>query len=321
MKTYIVIDLEWNQGASGKELPDMPFEIIEIGAVKLDHQRNEIDRFHSLIHPQVYQSMHYMNARVIHIHTEDLRFADDFQTVMKKFLKWCGDEDERIFCTWGDMDLTELQRNIRHFQMPPLSSDPIPFLDIQKLFSLAKEDGKSRRTLEYAVDYLGIRKNIDFHRALSDAWYTGEVFRKIDDPRLLERYSFNVFHTPSDRDHEIHVKFDDYSKDISRSFSDKFKLLADEELRTVYCHLCGKKTKRKIQWFSLNGKHYLCLASCKEHDLLRSKIRVKKDEDGGVYAVKTTRSISEEDAEALYQKAQKAMKKTRRQKSNLSNSE
>ena len=35
---YIVFDLEWNQCPSGKsdEVAELPFEIFEIGAVKLD---------------------------------------------------------------------------------------------------------------------------------------------------------------------------------------------------------------------------------------------------------------------------------------------
>ena len=37
---YIVLDLEWNQSAKGKKyaLPGMPFEIIQMGAVKLNEQ-------------------------------------------------------------------------------------------------------------------------------------------------------------------------------------------------------------------------------------------------------------------------------------------
>ena len=42
---YIVFDLEWNQCPDGKEkeIKDMPFEIIEIGAVKLDSQGVHLD--------------------------------------------------------------------------------------------------------------------------------------------------------------------------------------------------------------------------------------------------------------------------------------
>ena len=36
--SYIVFDLEWNQSAEGKqgEVRELPFEILEIGAVKLN---------------------------------------------------------------------------------------------------------------------------------------------------------------------------------------------------------------------------------------------------------------------------------------------
>ena len=38
MKNFIVFDLEWNQNPGGKELSveRLPFEIFEIGAVKLN---------------------------------------------------------------------------------------------------------------------------------------------------------------------------------------------------------------------------------------------------------------------------------------------
>ena len=41
MKNYIVLDLEWNQSPDGKEgtIDHFPFEIIEIGAVRLDEER------------------------------------------------------------------------------------------------------------------------------------------------------------------------------------------------------------------------------------------------------------------------------------------
>ena len=38
---YVVLDLEWNQCCGrDQENPRMPFEIIEIGAVKLDEKFN-----------------------------------------------------------------------------------------------------------------------------------------------------------------------------------------------------------------------------------------------------------------------------------------
>ena len=57
---YIIFDLEWNQCPDGKEFedPSLPFEILEIGAIKLDSNYHELGRFHEQICPAVYTSMH-----------------------------------------------------------------------------------------------------------------------------------------------------------------------------------------------------------------------------------------------------------------------
>ena len=51
---YIVFDLEWNQCPYGKgqENERIPFEIIEIGAVKLNSERQIIDQYQVLIQPR-----------------------------------------------------------------------------------------------------------------------------------------------------------------------------------------------------------------------------------------------------------------------------
>ena len=58
---YIVFDLEWNQCPDGREgkVEHLPFEIMEIGAVKLDEDFREVGEFHRLIRPQVYPELHY----------------------------------------------------------------------------------------------------------------------------------------------------------------------------------------------------------------------------------------------------------------------
>ena len=49
---YIVLDLEWNQAAyKADEEWKIPFEIIEIGAVKLDENCQIIETFQRLIRP------------------------------------------------------------------------------------------------------------------------------------------------------------------------------------------------------------------------------------------------------------------------------
>ena len=57
-----------------------------------------------------------------------------------------------------------------------------------------------------------------------------------------------------------------------------------------------------MKWFTANGKNYYCIAYCEEHGYLKGKARVRKTDDGGVYIVKTTKFISEQDVEDILQK-------------------
>ena len=304
MENYIVLDLEWNQGYKETEVPELPFEIIEIGAVRLDKDKNVTGEFSCLIKPQVYRTMHYMTSKIVNITMNDLINEQEFQNVMDKFLTWCG--KDYIFCTWGTLDLVELQRNIKYFGMEPLADGPLMYLDIQKIFSISEEDGKSRRTLEYAVDYKNIEKNDSFHRALSDAYYTAMIFQNISDRNVEKRVSFDVYHIPSDKSREIHITFDDYSKYISRAFNDKSEAFADREVMSTRCFVCNKNAKRRVNWFTVNGKHYFSLIECREHGYMRAKLRIKKADDGGIYVIKTIKKIDQKAAAEVYSKAKKA---------------
>ena len=165
--------------------------------------------------------MHHITEKLIGIHMKDLSGCRTFDVVMKDFLAWCG--EDFMFGTWGPQDLTELQKNMRVFGMEPLGKGPVRVYDIQKLFSIAYEDQKVRRSLEYAVDYLQIPKDIPFHRAISDAVYTARVFQMIKDPIALQRVSFDTFQLPENHRSEVHVVFDNYAKYISRPFPDKVR--------------------------------------------------------------------------------------------------
>lgn len=200
---YIVLDLEWNQGNAEveAELPDMPFEIVEIGAIKLNEEKKMIGQYSQLIKPQVYHELHHITRKLIHLQMQELEKGKAFPQAAQEFQDWCG--SDCLFCTWGPLDLTELQKNRQHYGMEPMTDGPLKYYDVQKLFSLAFEDHKSRRTLEYAVDFLKIEKDIPFHRAFSDAYYTAKVLAAIRNDAVLTHYSFDTFVKPADRDSEI----------------------------------------------------------------------------------------------------------------------
>lgn len=305
---YIVLDLEWNQGTGGKsgQLKEMPFEIIEIGAIKMDEQFNVIGEFNQLIRPTVYTNMHKVTQRLIHIQMEDLERGRPFEEVCSEFLDWCGDSYQ--FCTWGPLDLIELQRNMQYYEMKALSDRPFAFLDVQKIFAIAFEDKSERHSLEYAVDYLNIEKDIPFHRAFSDSYYTAKVLAKCSKESLVY-VSFDMFSLPKNKSQEIHVTFPDYTKHISRLFKTKDSIMADREIMSTKCYKCNKLAKRKIKWFTPNGKHYLSVSSCQEHGYLKAKIRVRKTDSGKLYVVKTMRLIDEEQVNEIVEKRNQARQK------------
>ncbi len=319
---YIVLDLEWNQSNNGpeEETAELLFEVIEIGAVKLNDAGVMIGEFSQLVKPEVYHEMHQITSKLIHLQMKELERGKPFTEVAEAFLDWCGSE-EYMFCTWGSLDLTELQRNMKFYKMTPLSDGPIPFLDVQKLFSLAFEDGKSRRALEYAVDMMELEKDIPFHRAFSDAYYTAKLFNLIVEQHrsVLKNVSYDVFHPPLTREQEIKIQFDNYAKYISREFDNKTQAFADREVSSSKCYLCHRNLRKKLKWFSPNGRHYYCLAYCEKHGYLKGKIRIRRSDSGKIYVVKTTKLISDDEAAKIRERSlhTKEMRKKHSQKQGL----
>ena len=128
---YIVFDLEWNQSPGGKKYSNsrLPFEIIEIGAVKMNEERETVDVFQRLIKPQVYNWIHDSIHEVIHVDYKDLENGSPFSEVIREFLNWCG--DDFAFFTWGNQDVMELQRNMKYYGMLSLLPGPVKYYDVQ----------------------------------------------------------------------------------------------------------------------------------------------------------------------------------------------
>lgn len=310
---YIVLDLEWNQSPLGKEfeIKKLPFEIIEIGAVKLDDNLKEVDRFHKIVRPDVYKDLHYKTKQIVNLTNEDLRKGEPFREAFASFRKWCG--NDYIFCTWGNMDLIELQRNIKYFGIRELNDGPLKYYDIQKLFSLRYEDGKLRRTLQFAINNLNLKENLTYHSALNDAIYTAMVMKHIDFGKVRKNYSIDCFHIPKSVDDEVHAVFETYSKFISRGFTTREELLEDKEVMKLQCYVCGRNCRRKIRWFSNNNKTYYTLGICKEHGYIKSKLRLKQAENELFYAIKTTKLVDEKGAQSVRDK-QNILREKRRER-------
>lgn len=299
---YIVFDLEWNQSPDGKKCANkkIPFEIIEIGAVKLNEEKETADVFHRIIRPQVYNWIHDSIHEVIHMDYKDLLNGVSFPQAAREFFEWCG--GDFVFCTWGNQDLTELQRNLKYYDMLCLLPGPVYYYDIQKLFSWFHEQKKSRRGLEYAVDSLGLEKSRCFHRAQEDAEYTAEVFRHLEKDMIQPYFSVDVYQNPKKKKEEIYISYPAYDKYVSREFADKEKIMKDREVTSTRCPVCHLPAKRKIRWFVNNSKSYESVSFCQAHGYVKGKIRLRKTDEGCYYAVKTLKNVEEEKMEEIRSK-------------------
>lgn len=312
---YIIFDLEWNQSPRGKdgENPKIPFEILEIGAVKVNNKGQILDTFRRIIKPQIYNELHYIIRDITGFTMKQLRKGDSFKRVASDFLDWCG--DEYMFCTWGSLDVFELLRNMDYYHMD-LPNKSVYYINLQKIYSLMYENSATvSRSLEYAVEYLHIPISTGFHRAMEDAMYTALVFAKLDISVIEANFSIDCYVHPATKDDEFTQVFHDCSKYLSIEFENKNDALKDKDVSSTICYKCGRRTRKKIRWFSDNAKTYYCLAHCPEHGYISGQIRMKKGHGDNCFVIKKLMITDDIGADNIRQK-QQDIKERRKRKRN-----
>jgi hypothetical protein len=114
--------------------------------------------------------------RKTNINTSRVVQGTPFVKAIESFHTWVGDDS--VLCSWGHDDILALRDNCLFFGFDALSFDK--FINIQQIYmkwgSLAQQP-----SLENAVEGLEIEVSTPFHDALSDAFYTVDIFRKVYD--------------------------------------------------------------------------------------------------------------------------------------------
>lgn len=229
---YIVFDLEFNQGykykRKNKSRIDLKcrFEIIQIGAVKLNSDLQTVGRLDLLVKPKVYAHLHHFISEMTDITIDKLKKADSFKVVYDKFVKFIGDDS--ILCTWGVSDMRELVNNINYHKLD-LNLLTKNYIDIQRLAStnLDMPHGNSIG-LKNAVEALKLPHESQFHDAFNDAFYTAEVFKKIF-THDINPITYNINESTCKDKHNARVKVDiksliaQFEKMFEREFTDEEK--------------------------------------------------------------------------------------------------
>lgn len=191
---YIIFDLEFNQGYNSIKgnrnltTPKCPFEIIQIGAIKLDENFEMISTLNRLIKPEIYTDIHPFVKEITGITIEQLNTAKTFNKIYEEFIEFIKGE-RSVLGVWGVADMKELFRNIEYHQLSSLLI-PKEYINIQFYASKYLNCPKGTNIgLRNAVELLDIPIEGQFHDAFHDAYYTAEIFKKI----YNETIKFNIY--------------------------------------------------------------------------------------------------------------------------------
>lgn len=244
---YIILDLEWN-GAYSKKTHGFFNEIIEIGATKLDEQRNRIDSLHILIKPEVSKKITHLVTNLTGIEKEELDDGIPFTKAIRK-LKIFFDKDS-ILLTWSTTDLLVLLENIRYF----LKEQVIPFAnyyaDAQAFCQKCIDSNHTQQQmgLSRACELLNISNDdLSLHRAMDDSELTARVFCKVFDLELFEKYVYKI-------DENFYKRLFFKPKIISKVNNP----LVKQEYLYFECPECKRELKPKGKW------RYSCRMLCAE---------------------------------------------------------
>ena len=226
---YIVFDLEFNQDLSSlqnfnTQNTRSPFEIIQIGAIKLDAQFHQIDTFNRYVKPTFYGQVSPFITELTGITFSQLQLEETFPQVYKDYIDFIVGTDS-VFCIWGLSDIKELFRNANYHD---LNSETLPrqFINIQPYAPIhLKLSNKKLMKLEDAVSMLHIPITLPFHNAFCDAHYTAEILKKVYHPSIQPIYYDPSYRAIRPKQTKKQIDFDrligQFKKMYGRNMSDE----------------------------------------------------------------------------------------------------
>ena len=183
---HIVLDLEFNPTSRANRRL-LRNEILEIGAVKLNAQMEEIGRFSCLVKPELNSIVDPQIVKLTGIRTEDVRNAHGFADALRLFAEWVGPARARI-CSWSDNDLTQLQKecSAKGVEFPVCLGR---WMDIQKIYQrIIHYPARQHLALRYAAKMLDVPfSDTEAHRAVYDTEVTADIYRMMCSSGFLAR--------------------------------------------------------------------------------------------------------------------------------------
>lgn len=174
----IVIDLEFNP-TPRKAGSSLRFEVIEIGAVKLDTRGNVKGEFSCLVKPRYAQFVRRDIVKLTGIKTCDVSQAPTFEEAIAALALWIGDEPSRVVA-WSKNDQRQIVKECAHKGID-VPRQLRRWLDLQTVYPRVMGVGNGRlMKLSTAADWYGAKVDqSSAHRALYDAKVTAALLSQL----------------------------------------------------------------------------------------------------------------------------------------------
>lgn len=194
---HIVVDMEMNSLAKEykEERAICGLEIIEIGAVVLDEQYQEIGSFKTLVKPQYNDVIKPYYEKLTRITTTMVANAPVFNEALKMFCSWCKSyNDEITIYQWSETDLDQVISEMKLKNIILAAEDQSllsHWADFQNEFG-EKLNLSNAVSLKNAVMYAGVEFEGAEHDALDDARNTATLMKILRTPVLYKSALDNV---------------------------------------------------------------------------------------------------------------------------------
>jgi sporulation inhibitor KapD len=194
-KDFFVVDLEFTHYAKRTGKPRGFFsEIIEIGAVRIDRDTNEITgHIQDFVKPHFYPDHAKESMAVSMITDMDMKTAIDF-TTMLEMIETLYIPGETYFVTWGGADVGVIRKSCERHGLPnPISHEDR--LDLAEAYRLWY-GGSGMTSLQNAVDEQNIIMDGLWHTAYGDAIKTSKILQLLlADDWSPEEYTSGMLNT------------------------------------------------------------------------------------------------------------------------------
>ena len=303
----IVIDLEWNQPINPdsplaiKLCTRLPFEIIQIGAVRLEDGA----RFKATCCLQQYKILSPRISKLTGISRSDVKHGEPFQDAMARLRDFAGADP--ILLTWGFNDIPILRQNMRFYGLDLSLTDRS--YNLQIMFHQQHDPESPMRGLSSAVDFFQIQVEDSYHDGLADAAYTAEVAKYIDIPRGMEEYPDYLKHFEGDGDPAFLdcLRYANYTR--FESYED---LVADPRIKDTRCPVCDALTEAAEPIFPEAGR-IVWTCRCPDHGEYLIRVSFKRNRDDSMRANRALYPMDEAHT-AMYKKAVEKAARPRKQK-------